>query len=186
VNREWADSGPAVDRDRAKIEPKLPVWQFRTDQNLPKREPEKAMKLIPTQAPGRSTRKVRAFGDEIRALRDQGHTFQSIRSALSIAGVQVSKSTVQREARRCSAQQISPAASSSHSDIRMTVPTVIQTEIVSSAGPVRVPASNEEKREPVLPVIQPQASQRRSGKEIAEAFVNSRFSHPLIRERTTP
>jgi hypothetical protein len=65
---------------------------------------------------------------------------------------------------------MSLAVSSSHSDTRVSVPTVIRTEIVSSSGPVRMPASSEEKREPVLPVIQPQASQRRSGKEIAESL----------------
>lgn len=61
--------------------------------------------LAPTGPPGRRTRKARAFTAEIRQLRDQGYTFEAIRAALAHAGVQVSSSTVRREATKGAAQK---------------------------------------------------------------------------------
>ena len=59
-----------------------------------------AMKLVPPTPPGRSTRKARAFALQMRELRAQGYTFESIRQALAAVGVQVSNATVQRELAR--------------------------------------------------------------------------------------
>jgi hypothetical protein len=60
------------------------------------------MKLVPSEPPGRSSRKLRRFAPEMRALRAQGHTFEAIRLALAAAGVHVSNTTVQREVARAS------------------------------------------------------------------------------------
>jgi IS30 family transposase len=46
-----------------------------------------------------------AFSQEIRRLRAEGYSFEAIREALAKAGVAVSNSTVQREARRTSARR---------------------------------------------------------------------------------
>ena len=77
------------------------------------------MKLIPKSPPGRITRKARAYANDIGQLHAQGYTLEAIREALADAGVQVSRSTVQREAARyvrtglplraASAQPVAPA-----------------------------------------------------------------------------
>ena len=58
------------------------------------------MTLTPQHPPGRSTRKARRFEAEIGRLHDMGYSFEAIRQALSNAGVNVSRSTVQREVAR--------------------------------------------------------------------------------------
>ena len=57
-----------------------------------------AIKLVPSEPPGRSSRKARRFAPEMRALRAQGYTFEAIRLVLASSGVHVSNATVQREA----------------------------------------------------------------------------------------
>ena len=61
------------------------------------------MNLVPVRPPGPNARKARAFVAEIARLRAQGYTFEAIREALAGAGVDVSNSTVQREAARAAA-----------------------------------------------------------------------------------
>ena len=61
-----------------------------------------AIKLVPSEPPGRSSRKARRFAPEMRALRAQGYTFEAIRLALASSGVHVSNATVQREVARAS------------------------------------------------------------------------------------
>jgi hypothetical protein len=56
-----------------------------------------ARRLTPRQAPGRETRKARAYTSEILRLRELGYTFEAIRGALADVGVKVSISTVRRE-----------------------------------------------------------------------------------------
>jgi len=55
------------------------------------------MVLTPKRPPGRLSRKARAYADDIRRLYAEGYTLEAIREALAEQGVQVSKSTVQRE-----------------------------------------------------------------------------------------
>lgn len=57
-------------------------------------------RLVPRDAPGRSTRKARAFAAEIGRLHALDYTLEAIREALAGAGVSVSRSTVWREAAR--------------------------------------------------------------------------------------
>lgn len=45
-----------------------------------------AINLVPSEPPGRSSRKARRFAPEMRALRAQGYTFEAIRLALASSG----------------------------------------------------------------------------------------------------
>ena len=58
------------------------------------------MQPIPKHPPGRSNRKARAYAADIARLQTEGYTLEAIRLALADAGLQVSLSTVQREAAR--------------------------------------------------------------------------------------
>lgn len=58
------------------------------------------MQLKPKMPPGRSSRKALRYVHEVRRLRAEGHTLESIRLALLDAGISVSLSTVRREAAR--------------------------------------------------------------------------------------
>ena len=58
------------------------------------------MRLTPKRPPGRADRKALLYACEVRRLRAEGHTFESIRLALLDAGISVSRSTVSREAAR--------------------------------------------------------------------------------------
>jgi hypothetical protein len=58
------------------------------------------MWLQPRNPPGHANRKARRYANDIRNLRAEGHTYETIRLALLDAGVSVSLSTVIREANR--------------------------------------------------------------------------------------
>jgi hypothetical protein len=124
--------------------------------------PERSMRLAPQHPPCRATRKARAFEAEIGRLRRDGYTCEAIRQALAASGVNVSKSTVQREA----ARQSKPKA---------------LREIANAA-----PSPSFNRLPPPSPApAQPSGSfaeDRRSGKDIAEAYVRNRHHNPLIRQ----
>jgi hypothetical protein len=132
------------------------------------------MKLVPTEPPGRSTRKARCFAPEMRELRAQGYTFEAIRQVLATVGVHVSNATVQREvARACSGRVASLAVESGQRaghDHRSAAP---PPEALGSTLPTNL-----------LP-DDPCTSGSRSGKEIAEAFTSSQITNPLVRARYT-
>lgn len=58
------------------------------------------MRLQPKHPPGHANRKARRYANDIRDLRAEGHTYETIRLALLDAGVSLSHSTVLREANR--------------------------------------------------------------------------------------
>lgn len=58
------------------------------------------MQLNPKRPPGRADRKALWYASEVRRLRAEGHTLESIRLALLDVGVSVSLSTVRREVAR--------------------------------------------------------------------------------------
>ncbi|WP_234265805.1 hypothetical protein [Hydrogenophaga sp. NFH-34] len=133
-----------------------------------------AIKLVPSEPPGRSSRKARRFAPEMRALRAQGYTFEAIRLALASSGVHVSNATVQREVARAS-----EAAS-------------VGQGLGSGARPDEVPSAPTQPQVSVSPptTTAPQSPQvvsvqtdMRSGKEIAEAFASSRITNPLALAR---
>jgi hypothetical protein len=119
------------------------------------------MNLTPKLPPGRANRKALAFAAEIGRLRSAGYSFEAIRVALLDAGVQVSRTTVKREAarRRGAAPIAAPRQAAQPS--AATAP--------SGATVVIAPA--------------PFAGDSRTGKEIAEAFMQGRVSNPLMQER---
>ena len=120
------------------------------------------MKLAPKHPPGRQTRKARAFEAEIQQLRAEGYTFEAIRAALADAGVQVSRSTVQREAAR---QALDAVAEGEDGAARL--------------------ADAPTKRQRSVTAFEPARAKPLSGKDIAEAFVRNRINNPLIRNRSS-
>lgn len=121
------------------------------------------MPLTPKHPPGRVNRKARAFEPDIVRLRSEGYTCEAIRAALADIGVDVSLSTVQREAARCSKRRSVIVAK----EASLTSTTDV---LVTSASPAC--ASSRLAGDP------------RTGKEIAAAFVSKRITNPLLRDRS--
>lgn len=122
------------------------------------------LEIQPADSPGRRSRKVRAYADRIRELHAKGYSIEVIRDALARAGVVVSWSTVQREAARpCAAQA---HAAPSHRNACAPPP--------ARASPQRAE----------VPSDASQLSAEVSGKDFAEAFMNSRVSNRLLTKDT--
>ena len=115
------------------------------------------MTLEPKLPPGRADRKALRFSVDIRRLRNAGYTFSAIRMALLDAGVDVSLTTVKREA----ARQGSDA----------TVVRHIGDEQQVLSAPVAIAGT---------PATSSTRAQSASGREIAEAFFNANPSNPLL------
>ena len=125
--------------------------------------PSLRMDLTPKLPPGRANRKALAFVADIQRLRAAGYSFEAIRLALLDAGVEVSRTTVKREAARRRA-----AAPSGPQRLAALPPPLA----ASGAGDaVIAPASF--------------IGDSRNGKEIAEAFMKGRVSNPLMQQRNT-
>ena len=122
------------------------------------------MKLHPRTPPGRSNRKARAFSEEIARLHFDGYGLVAIREALADAGLNVSTSTVQREVARLS-----------KSGIRGN-PLMLR--------PVIAPDIDSDGPRPAAPIEHRRTEERRSGKDVAEAFMKGRITNPLIRTRS--
>ena len=119
------------------------------------------MRLTPKHPPGRVNRKAREFEPEIIRLRSEGYTCEAIRAALADIGVDVSLSTVQREAARSRRRSsVVPKGPSLLSTARGPTP---------SASLACAPSSL--------------VGDPRTGREIAEAFVSKRYTNPLLRDR---
>jgi hypothetical protein len=122
------------------------------------------MKLIPRTPPGRTNRKARAFWDDIARLRKEGYGYVAIQEALGDAGVVVSKSTVQREVARLSS----------------SMPLLALQRPAAPLRQVREPDSTN----PTTAAPRQLTGERRSGKDVAEAFMKGRITNPLIRNRS--
>lgn len=133
-----------------------------------------AIKLVPSEPPGRSSRKARRFAPEMRALRAQGYTFEAIRLALASSGVHVSNATVQREVARAS--KASSVGQGLDSGARPDELPPALTHLLGSA-----PTSSTHAPQP--PQVASVQTDMRSGKEIAEAFASSRITNPLALAR---
>jgi len=117
--------------------------------------------LRPTQPPGRRSRKVRAYADQIRLLRAQGYSIELIRESLAEVGVDASWSTVQREAARpCHAMG---RAAPNHQN-------ACGPPVARASPPVDGPSDAA------------QLSAEVRGKDFAEAFMSSRVNNPLLRK----
>jgi hypothetical protein len=126
------------------------------------------VRLVPTQPPGRVTRKARDFEADIVQLRVQGYTLEAIRQALAGAGVKVSISTVRREANRHAAP--APVVAAAGADAPGVSPPSPSHTPATPAAPVRLVSA------PGLP-------EPLRGKEIAEAYMRNRITNPLIRSK---
>lgn len=127
------------------------------------------MKLAPMQPPGRITRKARDFEAEIVQLRAQGYTLQAIRQALDGVGVHVSISTVRREANRYAA------------------PNAVAVAVAIAGAPTVLPASSPQAPATTVAtaglVNAAGMPEQPSGKDLAEAFVRTQSTNPLIRAK---
>jgi hypothetical protein len=129
------------------------------------------MSLTPNLPPGRANRKARSYTAEIQRLREVGYSFEAIRLTLLEAGVEVSRTTVKREAAK-----------------RPVIAVPLPHE------PEPRPASPRAQASPPSPApLQPRTphllrsfvGDSRSGREIVEAFMQGRVTNPLMQERTT-
>ena len=120
------------------------------------------MHLIPKHPPGRSNRKARAYAAEIARLRTEGYTLEAIRSTLADTGLQVSLSTVQREAARSTRRVlVTDDRPINHAPIQRVPPT---------APPINAPPSL--------------GTAPRPAKEIAAEFMAKQITNPLVRNRS--
>lgn len=131
------------------------------------------MALTPKLPPGRSSRKALAYADEIQRLRASGYSFDAIRRALLDAGLDVSLTTVKREAaKRPVATQTAPLC---------TAPSA------ATSAHAAAPEPSQLLHAPVAGTTSPAsfAGDARSGREIVDAFMQGRSSNPLMRQRTS-
>jgi len=133
--------------------------------------------LQPTAPPGRITRKARGYGTEIARLRRQGYTLDAIRQALTDAGIQVSISTVWREARRVDGQAlaVAPAAPQPGTAPSRNALDSLQTP-ASSATRLQSPRLSP--ADAITPALAPC-----SGKEFADIFMSTQVTNPLFRSK---
>jgi len=128
--------------------------------------------LLPTQAPGRLTRKARHYLPQIVQLRAQGYTLEAIQQALAAVGVPVSISTVRREATR--PLPIAPLPVTAPGAAPASVP------VLPATPPPAAPASSA--ASPVVPGF-PDAS---NGKDVAAAYAHSKSTNALTRAKERP
>lgn len=125
------------------------------------------MKLLPKEPPGRVTRKARRFEAEISQLRAQGYSLDAIRRALAGAGVQVSISTVRREA------------------IRHAAPAATGASVQGTQRESR-PLTAAHALPPAEATASAGLAEGASGKDQAEAFLRSQITNPLLRAKEDP
>lgn len=115
------------------------------------------MSLEPKLPPGRANRKALRFSVDIRRLRDAGYTFSAIQMALLDAGVEVSLTTIKREAARRGSNPLVQRWNGTEQEL--------PSDPLSTAG---------------APVASSSHSRGGTGREIAEAFFNANPSNPLL------
>jgi hypothetical protein len=118
------------------------------------------MTLEPKLPPGRANRKALRYSADIRRLRTAGYTFSAIRRALLDAGVEVSLTTIKREAARQGPDSMLARR--------------IETEQPVPSAPVATA---------VVPVASSSPTHGASGREVAEAFFNAHPSNPLLQNQ---
>lgn len=129
---------------------------------------ESGVKLVPLAPPGRITRKARDFEADIVQLRAQGYTLDAIRQALNAAGVNVSISTVRREALRSAAAIAAPPADDAERQT-LTLP-----ESTHNQATVVLPAASASTSVP---------ADWGSGKDVAQAYTSSVITNQFIRAK---
>lgn len=132
---------------------------------------EVPMILASPEPPGIATRKARAYSEGIRQLRLQGYTFEAIRRALSLVGVEVSNRTVQREVAR------SMRAAKLRATPRDENLTPRVTPSASTFAPSPTPNPSD-----VGGALRSAAAMAkgRNGKEIAEDYFSGLITNPFV------
>lgn len=121
----------------------------------------RAIDVQPRHPPGRRSRKLRQFGEQIHKLHAAGYTLEDIREALADAGVIVSKSTVQREAAR-----------------KARAPSLRLKPVDSGLPAGRPPLPPDD--EPRTTTSQ-SLSRNQSARDLADEFFKSHPCNPLLR-----
>ena len=134
------------------------------------------MDLTPKLPPGRANRKALAFAAEIQRLRAAGYSFEAIRLTLLEAGLEVSRTTLKREASKW--PLVAPMVRQRHTSQR------------SQPSPPQPPPASASTAPSTLhepggtsPVPGTFVGDSRSGKEIVDAFMQGRITNPLMQER---
>lgn len=130
------------------------------------------MTLVPKLPPGRANRKALAYTAEIQRLRAAGYSFESIRLALADAGLEVSRTTIKREAAK---RTVIDSSTHLHPPPK---PTPRHPAPASSNTP------SLGKCDEASPAPGSFVGDSRSGKEIVDAFMQGRITNPLMQERT--
>lgn len=120
------------------------------------------MRLQPIRPPGRIDRKAAAYASDIAELRRAGYTFEAIREALLLVGVDASTSALRREMRRL------------RSPTRPVLPAAHGPPSPAPAN-AALPSQRSDATDPV-----PTA-----GREGAEAFFRAHPSNPLLSSQET-
>lgn len=129
------------------------------------------MDLTPKLPPGRANRKALAHTADIHRLRSAGYSFEAIRLALLAAGLEVSRTTLKREAAR--RPFVAPV-------VRRTA----QPSLPQSALAQFPPTLEEPDR--TSPAPGSYVGDSRSGKEIVDAFMQGRITNPLMQKKDPP
>ncbi len=133
------------------------------------------MTIAPSTSPGRSNRKARDYNSDIHRLREAGYTFASIHEALLQAGVQVSRTTVKREAARPPQADLGMRVSADVANPEALGSGHFGDSVIASSkceGP-----ANRSKVE-----TRSYADDTRTGMQIVDEFMRGRTSNPLLQD----
>lgn len=126
------------------------------------------MALTPKLPPGRANRKALAYSAEIQRLRASGYSFETIRLTLLEAGLDVSRTTIKREA----AKRPVIALAVRHDPTPQPSPQPPTSARAASSALLTQPEPS--------PVLGSYVGDSRSGKEIVDAFMQGRITNPLM------
>lgn len=132
------------------------------------------MEIVPVRPPGRADRKVGHYASEIVRLRALGYTFEAIREALELAGIQVSKSALCREVKRSQKQSL-PSEPARRSPDLTTPPTWPGLQPLAEMSPLSCAAEDT--------AGEPLPSKGLTSRQLAEAFFLANPSNPLFKAK---
>lgn len=143
------------------------------------------MKLVPNEAPGRVTRKARAFDLEIARLRAEGYTLAAIRRSLAAAGIEVSISTVRREVNR----QPAPASVPIPFPIPFPIPAAPQAGVAPRLSPASAASPSAASVRPPSPdssLLSAGPLTPLSSRNLAESFVRDKLIQSITPAKENP
>jgi hypothetical protein len=146
------------------------------------------MKLHPKRPPGSMARKALAYTLDIHQLRAQGYTFEAIREALAEVGVHVSNTTVQRELRRAACPRETPTAATGclpAAGLKAGPSGVPPLPVAQPSSPAVPSPRSAVPADQVSPSPASAGLSPLRGKDLAAAFMEGRFSNPLLRAKAS-